>query len=111
MERLKCKFLDIDFKNPVITSSGCFGFGLEYKDYFDPNILGAIALKGITLEPRNGNFGTRVAETPAGMLNCIGLENPGIDYVRDVTLNDLKKSNVKTPIIINISGHNIDEYV
>jgi dihydroorotate dehydrogenase (NAD+) catalytic subunit len=111
MERLKCKFLNIELKNPIITSSGCFGYGLEYKDYFDPNILGAIALKGITLEPRNGNLGTRIAETPAGMLNCVGLENPGIDYIRDVILNDLKKSNVKAPLIINISGHNIDEYI
>ena len=69
MNRLKTNFLGKEFKNPMITSSGCFGFGLEYKDYFDPNVLGGIVVKGITMEPRDGNYGTRIAETPGGMLN------------------------------------------
>lgn len=69
MNRLQTKFLGVDFKNPIVTSSGCFGFGMEYKEYFDPNILGGIGIKGLTVEPRDGNYGTRIAETPAGMLN------------------------------------------
>src|SRR3712207_4884775 len=79
MSCLEIKFLGISMKNPLVTSSGCFGFGKEYRDYFDPNQLGGIVLKGITLEAREGNYGVRIAETPGGMLNCVGLENPGID--------------------------------
>ena len=74
MNRLKTNFIGVDMENPIMTASGCFGFGMEYKDYFDPNELGAAVLKGITLEPRNGNEGTRIAETPAGMLNCVDLK-------------------------------------
>ena len=73
MNKLKVDFLNKEFKNPIITSSGCFGFGLEYKEYFDPNELGGITLKGLTLEARDGNYGVRIGETPGGMLNCVGL--------------------------------------
>lgn len=111
MNRLKTTFLGIEFENPIVTSSGCFGFGLEYKDYYDPNELGGIVVKGITLEPRDGNYGTRIAETPGGMLNCVGLENPGVDYFENVILKDLKKNNIKVPIIVNINGKTIEEYV
>ncbi|MGF6906484.1 dihydroorotate dehydrogenase [Fusobacterium sp. PH5-44] len=111
MSKLNCKIFDINFKNPVVTSSGCFGFGLEYKDYFDPNILGAVGLKGTTLNPKDGNYGIRIAETPGGMLNCVGLENPGIEYVRNVTLKELKENNITAPLIININGSTIDDYV
>lgn len=111
MERLKTNFLGKILKNPIVTSSGCFGFGLEYKDYFSPNELGGIVVKGITLEPRDGNYGTRIAETPSGMLNCVGLENPGVDYFENVILKELEKSGVTTPIIVNINGKNIEEYV
>ena len=90
MNRLKINFLGVDMENPIMTASGCFGFGMEYKDYFDPNELGAVVLKGITLEPRNGNEGTRIAETPSGMLNCVGLENPGIENFKKVILEDIK---------------------
>ncbi|MBC2855732.1 dihydroorotate dehydrogenase [Cetobacterium sp. 2A] len=111
MNRLETNFLGMVFKNPMVTSSGCFGFGLEYKDYFDPNELGGIVVKGITLEPRDGNYGTRIAETPGGMLNCVGLENPGVEYFENVILKDMRASGITSPIIININGKVIDEYV
>lgn len=109
--KLSTNFLGIEFKNPIITSSGCFGFGTEFKDYCDPNILGGMTLKGITLEARTGNLGTRIAETPSGILNCVGLENPGIDYFEKEIIPNLKKENINTNIIMNINGHTIDEYV
>ena len=76
-------------KNPLMTASGTFGWGTEYSDYFDPNDLGAVVLKGLTLEPRTGNAGTRIAETPGGMLNSIGLENPGIDVFEKETVKKI----------------------
>lgn len=97
-------------KNPLLTASGTFGWGTEYSDYFDPNILGGIVLKGLTLEPRKGNAGTRIAETPAGMLNSIGLENPGVDYFEKNTLDILRK-NITTNIVCNVNGKVIEEYV
>ena len=111
MNRLKTNFLGKEFKNPMVTSSGCFGFGLEYKDYFDPNVLGGIVVKGITMEARDGNYGTRIAETPGGMLNCVGLENPGIDYFENVIVKNIKASGIESPIIVNINGKVIEEYV
>lgn len=111
MNRLKTNFLGKEFKNPMVTSSGCFGFGLEYTDYFDPNVLGGIVVKGITMEPRDGNYGTRIAETPGGMLNCVGLENPGIDYFENVIVKNIKSSGIESPIIVNINGKVIEEYV
>src|SRR3712207_7111265 len=91
MSCLEIKFLGISMKNPLVTSSGCFGFGKEYRDYFDPNQLGGIVLKGITLEAREGNYGVRIAETPGGMLNCVGLENPGIDVFEQEIIPNLRK--------------------
>ena len=111
MSSLEINFLGVDFKNPLVTSSGCFGFGMEYKDYFDPNILGGIGIKGLTLEPRDGNYGTRIAETPSGMLNCVGLENPGIEYFKKVTLPLMKKEGIKTNIIANINGSTVEDYI
>lgn len=106
--KLNINFLGKELKNPVITSSGCFGFGEEYNDYFDVNELGAVNLKGITLNKRDGNSGVRIAETPSGMINCIGLENPGIEYFRDEIIKNIKYS---TPIILNINGSTLEEYV
>lgn len=106
--RLNINFLGKELKNPVITSSGCFGFCEEYNDYFDVNELGAVNLKGITLNKRDGNSGVRIAETPSGMINCIGLENPGIEYFRDEIIKNIKYS---TPIILNINGSTLEEYV
>ena len=111
MNKLKVNFLNKEFKNPIITSSGCFGFGLEYKEYFDSNELGGITLKGLTLEARNGNYGVRIAETPGGMLNCVGLENPGINYFKDNILPELKKEGVETNLIANINGKVLEEYI
>lgn len=111
MNRLKTKFLGIEFENPIVTSSGCFGFGLEYVDYYNPNELGGIVIKGLTLEARDGNYGTRIAETPGGMLNCVGLENPGVEYFENVILKEMKKTGISVPIIANINGKVIDEYV
>lgn len=111
MNRLQTKFLGVDFKNPIVTSSGCFGFGLEYRDYFDPNVLGGIVVKGLTMEPRDGNYGIRIAETPGGMLNCVGLENPGIDYFETHILKDMKEAGITTNIIANINGKTVEEYI
>ena len=107
---LKTNFAGLNLENPIMTASGCFGFGLEYKDYFDPNELGAILIKGLTPEPRDGNFGIRIAETPAGMLNCVGLENPGIDYFEKETAPLLEKE-LKVPVIANINGKILEEYI
>lgn len=108
MSKLKINFLGKELKNPVITSSGCFGFGEEYNNYFDINKLGAINLKGITLNKREGNKGIRIAETPSGMINSIGLENPGIKYFRDNIVGSIK---YKTRIILNINGEREEEYI
>ncbi len=95
-------------KNPIITASGTFGFGREYGELYDLNLLGAIAVKGLTLKPRGGNKPPRIAETASGILNSVGLENPGIDgFIREEIPN-LNKYNV--PTIANISGNTVDEY-
>ncbi len=109
MNRLKTSFVGLDLKNPIMTASGCFGFGREYKDYFDPSNLGAIVVKGLTNEPRDGNYGVRIAETSSGMLNSVGLENPGIDHFEDVITKEL--DGIDSPIIANINGKTIEEYV
>ncbi len=105
---LGVEFLGIKMKSPVIAASGTFGFGLEYKDYMDLNQIGAISCKGLALTPWEGNEGVRIAETPSGMLNCIGLENPGVDYFKKQYLPELKKYDV--PVICNIVGKDIQEY-
>ena len=107
---LKTNFAGLELENPIMTASGCFGFGLEYKDYFDPNELGAVLIKGLTPEPREGNYGIRIAETPAGMLNSVGLENPGIDYFERETAPLLERE-LKGPVIANINGKILEEYI
>lgn len=94
-----------------MTGSGTFGWGTEYSDYFDPNDLGAVVLKGLTLEPRPGNAGVRIAETPAGMLNSIGLENPGVEVFEKETVEVLRKELKNTHTIVNINGKTVEEYV
>lgn len=98
----------LHMKNPVMTASGTFGFGKEYASYVDLHKLGAIVVKGTTLEPRLGNAGRRLVETPAGMLNSIGLENPGVAHFIAHELPNLKGYDV--PVIVNISGHSLEEY-
>ena len=103
----------IDFKNPVIAASGTFGFGREYSSYFDIGKLGGISVKGLTLEPRQGNKPPRVAETPAGMLNSVGLQNPGIEAFIKSELPYLLKIKSKSGIMIiaNAAGNTVDDYV
>ncbi|SMC74353.1 dihydroorotate dehydrogenase [Sporomusa malonica] len=98
----------IKMKTPVMTASGTFGFGLEYSDFVDLNQVGAIVVKGTTLAPKAGNSGRRMAETPAGMLNSIGLENPGVEEFVTETMPKLAKYQV--PVIVNISGNTVEEY-
>jgi len=105
---LAVEIAGIRLKTPVMTASGTFGFGKEYAPYVDLNKLGAIVVKGTTLLPRMGNPGRRLVETPAGMLNSIGLENPGVEHFIDVELPNLKRYDV--PAIVNISGHSVEEY-
>jgi len=98
----------VRFKNPVIAASGTFGFGREYSQMFDLSLLGGIAAKGITLEPREGNPGARIAETSSGILNSVGLQNPGADAFIGHELPFLKKAG--TVIIANIAGFSEEEY-
>jgi len=95
-------------KNPVTTASGTFGFGPEYAPYLDLNRLGAIVVKGITLLPRTGNPTPRLAETPAGILNSIGLQNPGVERFISETLPFL--ADYDLPVIVNIAGDTVDDY-
>ncbi len=96
--------------NPVIPASGTFGFGYEFAELYDINILGSISLKGTTLEPRFGNPTPRIAECTAGLINSVGLQNPGIDQVLSREIPELEK-HYKKPVIANISGFSVDEYV
>jgi len=96
-------------KNPVMTASGTFGYGEEFTPFIDLNKLGGMILKGITLKPKIGNPPPRIIETPSGMLNAIGLQNVGVEVLIKEKLPYLKKFN--TPVIINISGDTIEEYV
>ena len=108
--RLKTSLGAIELDNPVIPASGTFGYGREYKDLYDLNILGAMAFKGTTLEPRFGNPQPRIAECPGGMLNAVGLQNPGLEAVIHEELPQLAKYFHK-PLLANISGFSIEEYI
>lgn len=96
--------------NPVIPASGTFGYGKEYAEFYDINILGSISFKGTTREARFGNPQPRIAECSQGMINSVGLQNPGLDAVKAVELPDLAKI-YKKPVIANVSGFSIEEYV
>ena len=100
----------IRLDNPVIPASGTFGFGKEFREYYDINILGTFSFKGTTLEPRFGNPTPRVAECTAGMLNAVGLQNPGVRHVIDHELPELATFFHK-PVMANISGFSLEEYV
>ncbi len=95
-------------KNPVMTASGTFGYGEEYSPHFDLNLLGAIVVKGISLEPRPGNSPPRIMETPCGMLNAIGLENPGVRAFVNEKMPFLREFNV--PVIVNVFAETIDDF-
>jgi len=107
-DRLAVNIAGIQMKTPVMGASGTFGFGIEYADFIDVNGIGAIVTKGITPLPRPGNPGVRIAETPAGMLNSVGLENPGLAVFLQEILPKLKICD--TPVIVNISAGTAEEY-
>ena len=106
--RLAVDIAGLKMATPVTTGSGTFGFGLEFTDFLDLEKVGAVCVKGTSLLPSAGNKGQRAVETPSGMLNCIGLENPGSDYFLAHTLPELRKYDV--PVIVNIYGHSPEEY-
>ena len=107
---LKVNLCGIELDNPVIPASGTFGFGQEFHELYDINILGSFSFKGTTREPRFGNPTPRIAECPSGMLNAVGLQNPGIHHVIEHELPEMKKYFHKK-VVANISGFSIDEYV
>lgn len=109
MADLKVKIKELEFKNPVITASGTFGYGPEFEDFFNISHLGGIIVKGTTLEPREGNAYPRMAETASGMLNAVGLQNKGIDHFINKIYPEIKK--YETNIIVNVSGSKIGDYV
>ncbi|NEU29435.1 dihydroorotate dehydrogenase [bacterium LRH843] len=109
MSRLEVNIPGLSMKNPIMPASGCFAFGKEYANFFDLSELGAIAIKATTAEPRFGNPTPRVAETQAGMLNAIGLQNPGLESVMTNELPWLEQYDV--PIVANVAGTEIDDYV
>ena len=108
--RLAVSLPGLDLKNPIIPASGCFGFGQEYAKYYDLDKLGSIMIKATTKEARFGNPTPRVAETPSGMLNAIGLQNPGVDVVLAEKLPWLAENFPTLPIIANVAGFSTDEY-
>ena len=110
MGRLNVTLCGIELDNPVIPASGTFGFGYEFADYYDINELGTFSFKGTTAAPRFGNPTPRIAETPAGMLNAVGLQNPGVDRVKAEELPKLKRVFSK-PVMANVSGFSVREYV
>ena len=109
MVNTKINLCGVTLDNPVIPASGTFGFGYEYADIYDINVLGSLSFKGTTVEPRYGTPTPRIAETASGMLNSVGLENPGIDNVISEELPKLRACFSK-PIMANISGFSLDDY-
>ena len=109
MERTKVNLLGIELDNPVIPASGTFGYGREFAELYDIDILGTFSFKGTTLHPRLGNPLPRIAEAPSGMLNAVGLQNPGVDKVISEELPNLSKIFHK-PVMANVSGFSIEEY-
>lgn len=110
MNRLEIEFLGKKFRNPVIPASGCFGFGYEFASIYDINILGSICLKGTTLEPRYGNPLPRIAECKEGLINSIGLQNPGVRKVIDEEIPKLEKV-YSDEVIANVGGHSLEDYL
>ena len=109
MANMEVNICDVRFKNPVITASGTFGFGREYADYFDLSRLGGISSKGLTINKKEGNKGVRLYETSSGMLNSIGLQNPGVDAFINEELPFMKEQG--TVILANVGGGTLDDYL
>ena len=108
MARLDVKIKNLALKNPVMTASGTFGYGLEFADFIDLSDLGGIIVKGTTLNPREGNDYPRMAETAMGMLNCVGLQNKGVDYFCSHIYPQV--CDLDTQVIVNVSGSSPDDY-
>ncbi len=108
MADLTVNIAGVEFKNPVITASGTFGFGREYSEFYPLKEIGGLSCKGITLKPRMGNPPPRIAETPSGILNAVGLQNPGVDHFIEQDLPWLKEQ--ETVVIANIAGNTPEEY-
>lgn len=109
MANLKVKAMGLEFKNPILTASGTFGFGEEFSQIYDLSILGGICSKGLTLNPKEGNTGIRLWETPMGLINSIGLQNPGVD--KFITEELPKMKTYDTVIIANLGGNTVEEYI
>ncbi|MBM7095836.1 dihydroorotate dehydrogenase [Bacillus sp. H-16] len=109
MTKMNVSLPGLEMKNPVMPASGCFGFGKEYSEFYDLSTLGAICVKAVSPMMKRGNPTPRVAETPGGMLNAIGLQNPGLEHVLANELPWLERFDV--PVIVNIAGNTIEEYM
>ena len=109
MDRLRVNIGNLELKNPVMTASGTYGYGTEYSDFIDLSRLGGIFVKGTTLEPRQGNDYPRMAETPSGMLNSVGLQNKGVHYFVSDIYPKIKEYD--THIIVNVSGSTLEDYI
>lgn len=106
---MKTTIAGVTFKNPIITASGTFGFGREYNEFYDVGLLGGICSKGLTLEPRQGNDPVRIAETPSGLLNSVGLQNPGVEHFIEHELPFMKSTGAV--VIANAAGSTESDYV
>lgn len=102
------KLCGLTLKNPIMTASGTFGFGREYDEFYDIGKLGGIVGKGLTLSPREGNDGVRIAETPSGILNCVGLQNPGVEYFIENELPFMKSKGAV--VVANVAGSTVSDY-
>lgn len=109
MAKLEVDYCGVKFRNPIVTASGTFGFGYEYDEYVPLDEYGGFAAKGLTRQPRGGNAAPRIIETPSGILNSVGLQNPGVEVFRDVIMPDLAEK-FDTNVIANMSGNTIEEY-
>lgn len=109
MADLRVKIGSLELKNPVMTASGTFGYGKEFEDFINLEDLGGIIVKGTTLNHREGNAYPRMVETPSGMLNCVGLQNKGVDYFCNHIYPDIK--DINTNMIVNVSGSTVEDYV
>lgn len=108
MARLNVNIGGLHLQNPVLTASGTFGYGIEFADFIDLNRLGGFIVKGTTLHPREGNDYPRMAETPSGMLNCVGLQNKGVDYFCEHIYPQLK--DIRSNVLVNVSGNSPEDY-
>ena len=108
MAKLNVNINKLELKNPVMTASGTFGYGLEFNDFISIDEIGGIIVKGTTLEPRQGNDYPRMAEVPSGMLNCVGLQNKGVEYFCSNIYPQIK--DIDTNMIVNVSGSTLEDY-